>query len=204
MRRPRRKHSPAFKAKVALEVFSDKWRRQDEDSEQVVTEVWHGMCSSVIMLHLKDDNTPGRIARPLDSDSLSEARELFGLLQQIHPQARELDLAFVIARSFSWGLAQTEALLSFLSAIDEEGHSGDLGLLPSRCAHVLRTAEGVISTLRDQIRDCERMQSDAATTDFADTVQGWIHEKEELIGDIESSIRELEGKVTDVERKLAN
>ncbi len=66
----------------------------------------------------------------------------------------------------------------------------------------IEKAEATISRIQDEIRDCGRMQSEAATSEFADTVQGWIYEKEEKIRVREDSIRDLEGKIRDVEQKL--
>jgi hypothetical protein len=60
-----------------------------------------------------------RIPRRLDADAFDEALEMYRQLRKICPKVDDIDIAFTIARSFSWGLAQTAALLSFLAAMGE-------------------------------------------------------------------------------------
>ena len=62
--------------------------------------------------------------------------------------------------------------------------------------------EGVIERLRDQIADCEEKLAGARTSDYAAMVQGWIDEKEDKIRDIQSTNRELEARIHDVQSKL--
>ena len=63
----------------------------------------------------RDEDTPERISRRFDIDGLREGLELCRLLRHVHPHGDNLDVAFVVARSFSWGAKETAALLSFLA-----------------------------------------------------------------------------------------
>ena len=65
-----------------------------------------------------DNQQSDRIPRRFDADALDEAAELYTLLRKVSP-ADDLDIVFGITRSFSWGVAETAAMLSFLAAMGE-------------------------------------------------------------------------------------
>ncbi|MBS1714900.1 MAG: hypothetical protein JST30_11255 [Armatimonadetes bacterium] len=60
----------------------------------------------------------------------------------------------------------------------------------------------LIDRICGQIQDLESRKSDARTEEFADTVQGWIEDKETFISKLESQISELKDKITDVSERL--
>jgi hypothetical protein len=63
--------------------------------------------------------------------------------------------------------------------------------------------EGVVSRLEEQIAECEEMEANARSDDFAGTVRGWIDEKMEKIRDIRHTNEELEERIESVKGKLS-
>jgi hypothetical protein len=60
----------------------------------------------------------------------------------------------------------------------------------------------IVSNIQRDIDNCRDKQRDARSSEFANTVQGWIDEKYDKIRDIENTIRELEDVVRDIDSKL--
>ena len=63
--------------------------------------------------------------------------------------------------------------------------------------------EDVIAMLEQQIEECEDMEANARTEDFAETVRGWIEEKLEKIRNIRRTNEALEEKIESVKDKLS-
>ena len=59
-----------------------------------------------------------------------------------------------------------------------------------------------IRRIQGQIDNCEGMLENAKSADFAQTVRGWIREKEERIQTIEGWIRDLDEKIRSARSKL--
>lgn len=62
--------------------------------------------------------------------------------------------------------------------------------------------ESVIAGIENQIDRCQEMESSARSSDFADTVRGWIEEKYQKIEDIRRTNRELDEKIRSARSKL--
>lgn len=71
-----------------------------------------------------------------------------------------------------------------------------------RWTELLEKNENVISRLERQIDECNDMERDAKSSDFASTVRGWIEEKRDKISSIAQTNRELEEKIRSVNNKL--
>jgi uncharacterized protein YaaN involved in tellurite resistance len=63
--------------------------------------------------------------------------------------------------------------------------------------------EDVVAKLEQQIEECEEMESNAKSDDFAERVRGWIDEKMAKIRDIQRTNRELEEKIRSAKSKLS-
>jgi hypothetical protein len=72
-----------------------------------------------------------------------------------------------------------------------------------RWAELLEKNESVISSLEQQIEECEQMEANARSDDFAGTVRGWIEDKMEKIRDIRRTNEELEERIESVKGKLS-
>ena len=72
-----------------------------------------------------------------------------------------------------------------------------------RWTELMEKNESVISRLEQQIEECQEMESNARSDDFAETVRGWIEEKMEKIRDIRRTNQELEERIESVKRKLS-
>jgi hypothetical protein len=74
--------------------------------------------------------------------------------------------------------------------------------------HIKRWSERIenqkefIRHLRDLIAKDRERQVGARSADFADTVQGWINEKESKISSVVADIEELQERIADVSRRL--
>ena len=66
---------------------------------------------------------PKPIRRRVDPDALAEAGELYHLLNEIHPEANDLEITTRIARSFSWGLAETAHLMAYLALVEDSSYN---------------------------------------------------------------------------------
>ncbi len=62
--------------------------------------------------------------------------------------------------------------------------------------------QDVVRSLEQQIDHLEDERSRARTAEYADKCWEWIRQKQYKISDIESTIRELERKISDVRRKI--
>ena len=72
-----------------------------------------------------------------------------------------------------------------------------------RWAELIEKNEGVMARLEQQIEECEEMEANARSDDFAGTVRGWIEEKMEKIRDIRRTNEELEERIESVKGKLS-
>ena len=73
-----------------------------------------------------------------------------------------------------------------------------------RWSRLLEKNESVISRIEAQIDDCQDMERNARTPEFAAEVRGWIEEKYQRIEDIRETNRELEEKIRSVQSKIRN
>lgn len=62
--------------------------------------------------------------------------------------------------------------------------------------------EAFIEQLQSRIESDRERRDSARSSDFADTVQGWIDEKESKIREVEDRNSELSAKIADIERRL--
>lgn len=67
---------------------------------------------------------------------------------------------------------------------------------------LIQKNESVISKIETEIDRCHEMESNAKSSDFADTVRGWIEEKYQKINDIREFNRELEERIRSVKSKI--
>jgi len=65
----------------------------------------------------------------------------------------------------------------------------------NRCERNIEKAEDVISNLELQIERLQNEEADARSDEYADTVRGWIEDKENKIAEIRQSIAEWEEKL---------
>jgi hypothetical protein len=72
-----------------------------------------------------------------------------------------------------------------------------------RWSELYEKNEDVIRRLEQQIEECEAMESNAKSDDFAETVRGWIEEKMDKIRDIRRTNQELEERIESVKSKLS-
>lgn len=71
-----------------------------------------------------------------------------------------------------------------------------------RWSELIQRNEDVIAGIEAQIDDCQDMEINARSPEFADTVRGWIEEKYQKIEDIRETNRELEEKIRSVQSKI--
>ena len=83
----------------------------------------------------------------------------------------------------------------------EEWVSRTLGHI-ERWNELIHKNEDVVSRIEQQIEKCRDMERDAKSSEFAETVRGWIEEKYSKISDIRESIKELEEKIRSAKNKL--
>jgi hypothetical protein len=73
-----------------------------------------------------------------------------------------------------------------------------------RWTELIEKNEDVISKIEQQIEECEEMEANARSDDFAATVRGWIEEKLDKVRDIRSTNEGLEHRIESVKSKLSN
>ena len=71
-----------------------------------------------------------------------------------------------------------------------------------RWTELMEKNEDVIARLERQIEECQEMESNARSEDFAETVRGWIEEKMDKVRDIRKTNEELEERVESVKKRL--
>jgi hypothetical protein len=73
----------------------------------------------------------------------------------------------------------------------------------TRWSEQITNLEGLRERIEGEIRDCEERIAAARSEDFAETVRGWIREKEERLQSIRQSVEALQEKIKSVEAKIS-
>ena len=73
----------------------------------------------------------------------------------------------------------------------------------ARWVSLMEKNDEIIKRLEGQVEDCEEMETNARTEDFAEQVRGWIEEKLDKMRDIRETNQELEDKIESAKRKLS-
>jgi len=117
--------------------------------------------------------------------SKSQFQEIRGLLDDAWQKANSR-----LQEAFREGQRKHEEWLS-----RTQGHI-------ERWNDLIQKNEDVISRIEEQIDRCRDMERDAKSSEFAETVRGWIEEKYSKISDIRETNRELEEKIRSANNKI--